>query len=165
MTNAADIDALLVARKTLSGAPNWVRDDTSAVVKLAAPVAVSGVLGGLVLRASATLETTPQRGSCALIYEDRPIQRLSILPDHAHHNPFRPSAPSGLRGLTLPADASRLHAWAHNRSWPRLGGDNVAMAEPLPVEVASMAEGLTIFLALCGIEGDLPPPPWEPRLL
>ncbi|MBR7620378.1 hypothetical protein JKL49_13365 [Phenylobacterium sp. 20VBR1] len=165
MTTAADIDALLAAPKTLGGEPRWARDDTSAVVKLVAPLSTAGVLGGLILHAHATLQTTPQRGGCALIYQDKPIQRLSILPDHAHHNPFRPSAPAELRGLTLPADASRLHAWTHNRAWPRVGGDNLPFAEPLSIEVASIAEGLTIFLALCGIECVLPPPPWEPRLL
>lgn len=164
MTRPADIDALLAAPKTFGGTPTWVRDSTSAVVRLVAPVAVSGVVGGVILHASATLETTPQRGSCVLVYEDRPIQRLSILPDHAHHNPFVVSAPARLRGLTLPPDLSRLHSWQSNRVWPRAGGDNVAIANSM-AEVTSMAEGLTIFLALCGIEDDLPPPPWEPRLL
>ena len=163
MSSAVDIDALLAAPKALGGAPTWVRDDTSAVVRLAAPVALSGVVGSLILHAHATLQTTPQRGSCVLVYEGQVVQRLSILPDHAHFNPFNTSTPTVLRGFILPAGASRSYPWPLNRAWPRATGDNVSVAEPLLVE--TVAEGLTIFLALCGIEGDLPPPPWEPRLL
>ena len=49
MSDATDIDALLAAPKTLAGTLHWVRDTTSAVVKLVAPIAVDGVVGSLVL--------------------------------------------------------------------------------------------------------------------
>lgn len=165
MTDAADIDALLAAAKTLSGYPGWARDPTSPVARLIVPVAVGGVVGGLALHATAMIETNPQRGSAALVYEGRPVQRMSVRPDHAHKNSFVAHAPESHRGIRLPPDQSRVHPWRINRNWPRATDDNVTIAELIPGDVGSVAEGLTIFLALCGIEGDLPPPPWEPRLL
>lgn len=165
MSSVANIDDLLAAAKALAGTPTWRPDGTSAITKLVAPVSVNGVVGGLAIHASATTETSPQRGSCVLVYEGRPIQRLSFMPDHAHHNPFVVSAPAPARGITLPAGRSRFHSWALNRAWPRPPGDNVSIAELLAVEPGSISEALTIFLAACGIDGDLPPPPWEPRLL
>jgi hypothetical protein len=165
VTDAADIDALLAAPKTLSGSPHWAHDPTSRVVRLAAPVAVNGVVGSLVLQATATLETDPQRGSAVLIYEGRPVQRISIRPDHPHANPFAAHTPATHRGVRLPPERSRIHPWRINRMWPRPRSDNVSIGELIEGDVGSIAEGLTIFLAACGIEGTLPTPPWEPRLL
>jgi hypothetical protein len=165
VTSAADIDALLSASKTLAGSPVWMKDDRGTVSKLTIPVAEAGVVGSLVLEASATLNSDPQHGSCVLVFEGRPIQRLSFRPDHAHVNPLNKSIPKGLRGLRLPPGASRMYPWTLNRTWPRPASDNVPVAEPIDPEPESFHSALTIFLRLCGIEGDLPPPPWEPRLL
>jgi len=165
MTDAADIDAILAATKTLPGTPRWARDTTSRVVTLAAPVAVDGVVSSLILRASATLETNPQRASAVLVYEGRPVQRISIWPDHTHMNPFGADTPAAHLGARLPPGLSRIYPWPLNRRWPRPRTDNVSVAELIAGDVASISHGLTIFLAACGIDGDLPPPPWEPTLL
>lgn len=165
MTTPADIDALLAAAKTLAGRPEWVEDERGSVAKLAVPVALSGIVGELVLRANATLHTVPQRGGGVLIFEGRPIQRLSFRPDHAHLNPFARTVPAPHRGRRLVPDVSRLHPWRLNRAWPRPFTDNVAVAEGVEPEPVSLQAALTIFLRLCAIKGDLPPPPWEPRLL
>lgn len=165
MTTAADIDAMLTAPKTLAGVARWIEDERGSVAKLSVPVAQAGIVGGSVLRANATLHTDPQRGGCVLIYEGRPIQRMSYRPDHAHANPFASGASLAHRGLRLDPNVSRLHPWRLNRVWPRPLSDNVAFAERLEPEPLSLEAALAIFLGFCAIIGDLPPPPWEPRLL
>jgi hypothetical protein len=165
VTDAADIDALLAAAKTLPGAPRWVRDPRSPIMKLSTPVAVEGVVGGLSLRASALIETEPQRGSAALVYEGQVIQRVLVHPDHPHFNPFAVHAPSAHRGVRLPSAQSRIYPWRLNRIWPRPGGDNASFAELIAGDVSTFAEALTIFLGVCHIDGDLPPLVWEPRLI
>lgn len=159
----SDIDALLASRKQLATALRWATDERGTVTKLIGPVLLEGVVGGLVLHAHATLHTVPQRGGLALVLETRPIQRLSFRPDHGHFNPLARSVPSALRGLSLPADRSRLHPWRLNRAWPRL--DNAPVAELLDTEPPDFAAAAIHFLHLSGIDGVLPPPPWEPRLL
>jgi len=165
VTDTAIIDVLLGTYKTLAGRPAWVLDERGTVAKLAVPVLQNGVVAGLTLQAHATVQTNPQRGGCVLILEGRPIQRLSFRPDHLHVNPLVKTIPRSLRGLRLPANASRFHAWTLNREWPRRALDKVAVAEPVEPEPDSFLDALTIFLHHCGIEGALPPPPWEPRLL
>ncbi|HUZ13599.1 MAG TPA: hypothetical protein VMU93_12190 [Caulobacteraceae bacterium] len=165
MTPAVDIDTLLAAAKILAGAPVWVKDERGTVVKLAVPVAQSGVVGGLILQAGATLHTEPQRGAFVLVFEGRPIQRLSFKPDHGHANPPSRTIPQEFRGRRLPPGLSRMHHWSLNRIWPRPISDNVAVATLVHPEPSSLEAAVTIFLRACCIEGDLPPPPWEPRLL
>ena len=165
MTTVADIDALLATPKALGGAPKWVRDDRGTVSKLGVPILEAGVVGGLILQAHANLHTSPHRGGCVLVFEGRPVQRLTFKPDHAHTNPFTHAIPQPLRGRRLPPEVSRIHPWSLNRVWPRPATDNVQVAESLGVEPESFDTALTIFLDLCGIVGDLPPAPWEPRLL
>lgn len=160
-----DIDELLSAPKSLVGEPVWTRNAITAITELAAPILVEGLLGGLTMRASASLTSRPQRGSCVLVLENRPITRMSIKPSHSHSNPFARSADPTLRGLTLPPDLTRLHAWNDNRAWPRPPTDNLPFAKPFDIEPASFAEALTIFLGICQINGNIPPPPWEPLLL
>lgn len=165
MIGPAEIDALLARPKQLVGAPTWIADDRGSVTKLAAPAAESGIVGGLTLFASAPLHATPQRGSVVLVLEGRPIQRLSFQPDHVHVNPFAKSVPQPLRGLKLAAGQSRIHPWRLNRTWPRAPNDNVSVGEILDPQPETFGDALTIFLHACGIESQLPPPPWEPRLL
>jgi len=165
VTSADDIDALLAAHKSLAGLATWVKDERGTVAKLAVPIAVDGVVGGLILQAHATLVTDPQSGGCVLIMDGRPVQRLSIRPDHAHLNPFLKTSPAAHRGVRLAAGLSRLHPWRLNRAWPRPPGDNVPFAQMIEPEPETFAAALTIFLEACRIDGVLPPPPWEPRLL
>ena len=163
--DVGDIDRMLAHPKTMAGTAVWALDRRETVLRLAVPLAMDGVLSGFILHARMTYHTEPQRGAVALVLEGQRIQRMSILPDHDHLNPFVKTAPPALRGLRLPANHSRLHAWRVNRAWPRAATDNLAVAEPLDPQPQSVAATLAIFLGLCAIEGDLPPPPWEPRLL
>lgn len=165
MTEAVDVDRLLAHVKTMAGTAAWALDGRETVSRLAVPLAVDGVLSGFIFHARATRHTDPQRGACTLVLGQHAVQRLSILPDHEHYNPFLKTAPPELRGLRLPAGRSRLHPWRLNRAWPRLASDNLGVAEPLDPEPSSFAAAIAIFLGLCAIEGNLPPPPWEPRLL
>jgi hypothetical protein len=48
------------------------------------------------------LHTTPQRGSVILLLGDGKVERMNILPDHPHANPFETGAGEH-RGRTLPA--------------------------------------------------------------
>ena len=165
MTTEADIDAMLAARKTLAGRPVWREDERGTVAHMVVPIAKEEVIGGLTFRASALLFESAESGSCVIVLDDRPIQRLSFRPTHAHVNPFGAAVSVGLRGLRCPAGVSRIHHWAENRRWPRPLSDNVAVASPLHVEFDSFALTLALFLHICNIDGELPPPPWEPRLL
>lgn len=161
------IDDLLAAAKTIAGEPGW-RTDRSRPERalLVAPLAIDGIVGGgLELRAHATIHTEPQRGGATLIYEGGSIQRLNILPDHDHLNPWRPEIPLALRGRRLPAGVSRVYSWRDNRRWPRPRSDNLDVGTLLDVAFADFGEALRGFAARCHIEGYLPPPPWEPRLL
>lgn len=162
---ADDIDVLLAASKDIAGTPHWIFDEKGSVSRLVAPIRQAGIVGGISLRASATRFTDPQRGSAVLVYEGRPIQRISMRPDHAHANPFGNFVLDAYRGLRLPPDSSRLHAWVLNRSWPRTPSDNVAVAQPIDPEPSSFHAALTLFLLVCGIRGEILPPPWEPRFL
>ncbi len=164
MTTAEDIDALLAAPKTLAGGLTWRANDAGTVATLKAPVARDGLLSSLQLEATVTLRTDPQTGRVVLLFERRPIQRLSIWPTHPHPNPMAATVPMTLRGLRFDAGLSRAHLWRDNRRWPRPVGDNVNVASPLAMEPQSLGEGFTLFLALCGIDADLPQPPWTPRL-
>lgn len=163
---ADDIDALLAAPKTIFGRPHWERDRRGTVTTLTATLAEDGiVIGGVFLRLSATVHTTPQRASAALVCDNRPVQRINVKPDHGHLNPLRRSVPRPLRGLLLLEGRSRIYRWAANRIWPRLAGDNLAAGEAIDPEPGDVLAALTFFLEECGIIGELPPPPWEPRLI
>ncbi len=159
------IDALLAEKKALAGAPRWIGDERGAVASLAAPVAKRGVVGALSFRATALVYEPIQSGSCVLVFDGRPIQRLSFRPTHAHVNPFGPSVSTPLRGLHLPAGKSRVYLWAENRAWPRPKGDNVGVAQPILLDMEGLDKVLAIFLQMCNVDGVLPPAPWEPRLL
>ena len=165
MMSVADIDSMLAVAKTLAGVPTWVEDERGTVARIVVPVATGGVVAGLTFRAGAVLHARVQTGSCVLVCDGRPVQRLSFRPDHAHVNPFGKGVPKRLRGLRLPPGVSRLHAWSVNRDWPRSPADNVAVAEPLNPEPASFEDALEFFLRLCNIDGEIPLPPWEPPLL
>ena len=165
MTTATDIDALMAEHKTLAGAARWTIDHRGSVADLAVPVATYGIVGGLTFRATALVYEPVQSGSCVLVLEQRPLQRLSFRPTHAHLNPFGPGVSGHLRGLRLPAGKSRIYPWSENRTWPRPKGDNASVAHPMPVDLESLDSMLALFLQLCHIHGDLPCAPWEPRLL
>jgi hypothetical protein len=165
MSTPEDIDRLLAEPKVLAGRVVWVRDERAARAELAAPVLVDGVVGALVFKATATLNTDPQRGSCVLIFEGRPVQRLSHRSGHVHLNPPSKSVDRALRGARLPPDLTRVHLCSLNRVWPRPEGDNLPVGQVLDPQPISLAESLANFLALSGIRGDLPAAPWEPTLL
>ena len=165
MIDPATIDALLAARKALAGVPRWIIDPRGSVANLAVPVASGGIIGALTFRASTLVHEPTQSGSCVLVFDGRPIQRLSFRPTHAHVNSFGPSVSEHLRGLHLPAGQSRVHLWADNRAWPRPKSDNVSVARPMQLEWEDLDIVLAIFLHMCNVDGALPPAPWEPRLL
>lgn len=152
-------------RKTLAGVARWTIDDHGSVANLAVPVTTHGIVGGLTFYATALVYEPVQSGSCVLVLEQRPLQRFSFRPTHAHLNPFGPGVSPHLRGLRLPAGKSRIYPWSENRTWPRPKGDNASVAQPMDVDMGSLDLMLALFLQLCDIDGDLPCAPWEPRLL
>ena len=162
MRTVAEIDALIAADKALFGEPAWSGD--GAVAKLVSPVIDHAglIIGGLVLYMAAMTETAEQRGNAALVLDDRPVQRLSFRPGHAHVNPPRHPTPPALRLLTLPPGRSRMHGWRDNRVWPRL--DNVATAALMEPEPPTISAAFALFLETCGISAYIPPPPSRPRL-
>lgn len=162
---ADDIDALLAAPKTVVGRPRWELDGRGTVATLTTTLAEDGiVIGSVFLRLSATVHIALQRGSAALVCNNRPVQRMNVKPEHPHLNPLRRPVPRSLRGLRLPEGRSRIYRWAANRIWPRPTGDNLAAGEVIEPEPGDILAALTFFLEECGIIGELPPPPWEPRL-
>lgn len=165
MIDPATIDAVLAKKKALAGVPRWICDPRGSVANLAVPVASGDIIGALTFRASTLVHEASQSGSCVLVFDGRPIQRLSFRPTHAHVNPFGARVSDHLRGLRLPAGQSRIHLWTDNRAWPRPKGDNVSVARPLQLNWENLDIVLAIFLYMCNVEGALPPAPWEPRLL
>lgn len=158
----SDIDALLDADKALFGVTEWIEEGP--VVKLANAVVGpdNAIIGGLSLRIHALLHVTPQRGSAVLVLDERPIQRMSFLPDHSHTNPGRHPTPPQLRFLVLPAGRSREYLWTHNREWPR--HDNVLAGSFVKPDPPSIEAAIAQFVERCGITAYIPPPPWSPQL-
>ncbi|GIX16700.1 MAG: hypothetical protein KatS3mg119_0886 [Rhodothalassiaceae bacterium] len=163
----ADIEAFLAGRKAIFGHPAWEADESRARVLLRASLKLEDgrIPGNAFVQLVATLHTTPQRGSMALVCDGRPVHRMSYRPDHPHANPFHKKVSRALRGLTLPAGLTRIHRWRENRVWPRPPDDNLPVAEPVRPEPESYADAMQIFFRECGIEGCVEPPPWEPRLV
>lgn len=162
MTMRAKIDTLMSAQKALVGNVHWVEEEN--VAKLAAAIAVDGIVeGGLLLHASATLRTTPQRGDAVLVYEQRPIARIAHMPKHIHANPARHPIPSELRFARLAADSTRIFKWEDNRWWPREGDDPLA-GRRLEPQLPNLKGAIDRFLELCNIAGDVPEAPWRPEL-
>lgn len=159
MTTADDIDAMLAERKGLEGRSTWVRDDRGSVAHLKATVAGGSGVESVAFVATALVHEPVQTGSCVLVVQGRPLQRLSFRPTHAHVNPPGPKVPPTLRGLRLPAGHSRIYRWENNRSWPRLRSDNVTVGQPLLPDVGTLELALAIFLHICNIEGEIPSPP------
>lgn len=128
-------------------------------LRTADPDVSSGVLQ---LVGHATLTSSVQRGGLTLIYDGQPIQRINIFPDNPHANAFRQGVPSALRGARLPAGASRLYRWEWNRRWPREAGSEIgwAMEPPAP----DFDAAVSYFLTACAIIGEVPSPPYTPRL-
>ncbi len=164
---AEEIDEFLEAAKTIFGRPHWAPDPHRDRVTLTAALVSKDntVIGNVSLRLAATLHTRPQRGSIALVCGQHSIQRMNIMPSHGHRNVFRKSAPRSLRGLSLPGERTRIYRWRANRVWPRPPGDNLSVAELVDPEPENFSAAVTLFLQECGISGELPPPPWEPRLI
>lgn len=160
--SVAEIDALLGADKALFGMPEWVDDGVSAKLTSAIIGPDNSIIGGLSLRLNALVRTTPQTGNAVLVLEERPIQRLSFLPDHAHTNSGGHPIPTHLRFRTLPPHRSRIYLWGNNRHWPR--DDNLTAGEALDQEPHSIDAAYKLFLEACGIEAYIPPPPWRPQL-
>lgn len=165
MRTVDDIDAMLVARKRLDARPVWARDERGSVAHLTVSIMGWGPTEGLTFIATALVYEPIQAGSCVLILERRPVQRLSFRPTHAHVNPPDPRVSRELRGLRMPAGGSRLYPWSANRNWPRARSDNVSVGQPLLPDAGSLDMALAIFLDICNIDGEIPPAPWEPRLL
>lgn len=165
MTTVGDIDAMMAESKALDGDPAWVRDDRGSVAHLAIRVVGSRSFETLTFKATAIVHEPVQSGSCVLVLNGRPVSRLSFRPSHAHINPLSSHVAQELRGLRLPAGQSRFYAWSDNRAWPRPKSDNVGVARTLDPDMGSLALALAIFLNICNIDGQIPSPPWEPRLL
>ena len=157
----ADIDALLSLPKTIFDAPDWVEEGNRATLR-ADLVHQGNVQGGVWVILSANIHTDPQRGDCVLIFDGKPIQRLSYMPKGAHANPRVHPAPPRLRLVTLPPEQSRIYLWQDNRSWPPPAQMAGEVLVPQPV---SFADAITVFLAACCISGDVPPAPWRPTML
>lgn len=166
MRTLEEIDALLDAEKSILGQVKWQEDGSRPERSvLVAPLGIGGVAqGGLELRAQATLHTSPQRGSAILLLSDGKIERMNIIPDHPHANPFEQSADQ-YRGATLPAGVSRVYPWALNRAWPRSRSDNLKIGIVAPEAGDDFLTALRWFATRCNVVGDIPPPPWRPRML
>lgn len=166
MTTLEDIDALLAVEKTLLGRVEWQRDGSRPERSvLVAPLAVGGIgQGGLVLRCHATLHTTPQRGGMILLLHDGKIERMNIAPEHVHLNPIKPSA-GRHSGVTLKAGVSRIYPWTLNRTWPRSRSDNLGFGIMASAVGDDFGTAFRWFAARCNVVGELPPPPWQPRML
>ena len=163
MRTATDIDALLIAPKSLFGTPEWV--ESGAVATLTATILDDGgtVIGGLSLRSSVPVHLpAPQRGSVVLVLDRQPLQRLSFRPDHVHVNPSRPPIVRALQRQRLLPDRSRIYRWRDDPLWPR--PDKLAVASPLLPEPADLTAAFALFLEECGISGYLPTPPHRPKL-
>ena len=127
---------------------------------LAGDPAVSSEM--LQLVGHATLTSLIQRGGLTLIYGGQPIQRMNIFPDHPHANGFRKDVPNALRGARLPAGQSRLYRWEWNRRWPREAASEIGWVLEPPAPDFDAAVGY--FLTACAIIGEVPSPPYTPRL-
>lgn len=166
LTTVEDIDALLAAEKSVLGRVEWQLDSARPERSvLVVPLAIAGIgQGGLVLKGHATLHTTPQRGGAILLFQDGRIERMNIAPDHVHLNPFRPSMGKH-SGVSLRPGVSRVYPWSLNRTWPRSQSDNLPFGILAPEAGDNYETALGWFAARCNVVGNLPPPPWQPRML
>ncbi len=165
LSTPEDIDALLAADKLLAGRPAWSKSRET-TVRISVPLQIGdAIVGGLFLNGTAPVHNVPQDGSLVLVYQGQRIERMSVFPRAPHANPLDKRLSPKLRGLTLPAFRHRYHSWARNRLWPRPAGDNLAVAEPLDEDLANFADAIQYFMQRARIDGTLPPPRHEPRLM
>jgi hypothetical protein len=159
-----DIDALLAHEKRLAGQPAWSRSRET-TIRIRVPLRIGdAIVGGLFLAGTASIHNRTQDGSLLLLYGGQVIERMSVFPTGPHPNPLDKRLPPEIRGLTLPASCHRFHAWNRNRRWPRPKGDNLSVAEPIDVRLATFADAIHYFMRRTRIVGALPAPRHEPRL-
>lgn len=163
MIGADDIDALLAAEKHVVGRPPWEKSRETTVRLKAALRIRDEIVGGLFLVATASVHQTPQHGSLVLVYQDRVIERMDVLPTSPHTNPLK-NVPRHLRGATLAAGDHQYHPWSLNRRWPRSSTDELPVAEPVNEPLESFGAAIHYFCVRTGIAGDVPLPPHEPGL-
>lgn len=157
-----EIDALLAEEKSLFGNVEWVEDGANAKLRSSIVNSAGVVIGALTFVASVNINTAIQRGTCALILENRPLQRISYLPSAPHKNTGAHPIPLELRFRTLPADQTRHYLWEDNRIWPRT--DNIGAGRLVSPQPRTFMDAMQLFLEACGITAYVTDPPHRPTL-
>lgn len=162
MATLEEIDRAIASPKTLVGRPVWKNNPSRPErSELAIPLQTREESGPILeLRGHATLTALKQRGGLTIIVDGEPVQRVNIFPDTPHSNPFRNEVPVALRGLRHPAGQTRLYLWEHGRYQPARA-EVASLAVPHPPDFDAAVRH---FLATSLIIGDIPSPPYTPRL-
>lgn len=161
-----DIDKVLSTKKYTAGHATWSSGQRETIARLKIPLMIDGeIYPQLFLQGDATVHCEVQRGGLSLVLNQKSIERMDIYPQKAHSIKLDKNIPKQFRGLILDADVHRYYHWRDNRRWPREAKDNLNFGKFIDRKIDTYRDAINYFLCMVHVEGDVPQPPFDPRLL